>query len=400
MTSPSWCPACEESCPEQPDGICTTCGEELEQLPLSSYQNNEQNNSPRQLHDPESLLLISRSTGIDASLWPVVNPLRPMTNNDQGGISDIVSLLPPEALNPQAGTSRHPPASKRVLEKLKRVILTDQSAELFDAHILLFGACDIHHMPHYKSESGDCLKLNAIPGEFGPTGANAARNNFGSSNTRTAALVVCSPRTTKGGLSSSTLAKIRLLQQQRLPFIAYVERGDGITFAQKAFACQNAGKVDVNSSCIGVIVGNAGSGDEVWPYIMQDTNNEAEQLGLTVPVVMVRREDGNRLVQWNKDLMQYIPCQMHIRSKKEHSCPVCTECYVSGATIVRLPACGHVFHETCAMMWLTKHNTCPYCRKEMPTDDEEYEAERRRREARGQDGNAAENEARGNSIYG
>jgi E3 ubiquitin-protein ligase RNF115/126 len=45
-------------------------------------------------------------------------------------------------------------------------------------------------------------------------------------------------------------------------------------------------------------------------------------------------------------------------------------------------------------MWLTKHNTCPYCRKELPTEDEEYEIERRRREAREVGGGG------GSSFYG
>jgi hypothetical protein len=140
---------------------------------------------------------------------------------------------------------------------------------------------------------------------------------------------------------------------------------------------------------------------------MQDTKGEAAMFGLNVPVVMVRREDGQKIVQHaakkkqSTDAMQYqhyTPCQIQINSKEEHSCPVCAECYVSGATIVRLPTCGHVFHESCAMMWSTKHNTCPYCRKELPTEDEEYESERRRREARDVDG--GDNGDGGTSFYG
>ena len=177
------------------------------------------------------------------------------------------------------------------------------------------------------------------------------------------------------------------------------------------------------SRCIGVIVGNAtssstgsGGGDEVWPYIMQDPKKEAQQFGLTVPVVMIRRDDGRRLVQWattitpstttsnngrqdDNDTMQQLPnnnidndnnnyyctpCRIIIRDKdsESNSCPVCADPFAIGDTIVRLPNCGHVFHENCALMWLTKHNTCPYCRSEMATEDEEYESERRRRQRR------------------
>jgi len=210
------------------------------------------------------------------------------------------------------------------------------------------------------------------------------------------------------------MSEIAFLRQNRMPFYCYVERGDGVTFVQKALICQRAGEDSAQQShaqrsksdsfCIGVIVGNATSGGtEVWPYTMQDTKNEAELHGLTVPVVMIRRDDGMRLVQWatsqkEKDNL-YTPCRLDIRSKEanSHTCPVCTDSYAPGDTIIRLPLCGHVFHESCALAWLTKHNTCPYCRKELPTDDDDYERERRRREALGSsDGDASNNV----SFYG
>ena len=406
MTGPSWCPACEEECPDQPDGICTTCGDELQPSPTSAQHtnNNAENNSTAaagQSHDPVTMALLQSSiqnTGLDGStLMPLLNQLRSGNNtNAQGAdISDIASILPPEALNPQAGGSRHRPVSKRILDDMKRVVLTEQSAELFDAQVELFGPREINNMSPCLADNKS-LKLNAVPGEFGPRISDKNRK---------AALVVCSPRTTKGGLSSNTLEEIASLSQHRMPFIAYVERGDGITFVQKAIACQRAGENEKGQSlCAGVIVGNAGTAKEVWPYAMQDTKDEATNCGLNVPVVMIRREDGKKLVQMalqrnDADGSQYIPCHIHIHSKEEHSCPVCAECYVSGATIVRLPTCGHVFHESCAMMWLTKHNTCPYCRKELPTEDEEYEIERRRREAR-ESSDVAENGVNGSSFYG
>mmetsp|Transcript_22300 Transcript_22300/g.54020 ORF Transcript_22300/g.54020 Transcript_22300/m.54020 type:complete len:352 (+) Transcript_22300:3-1058(+) len=345
--------------------------------------------------------------------------------NNGNGVDDLAGILPPEALNPQAGTSRSRPASQTALDNLKRTVLTPQSAELFDAQIRLFEPRAITDLSPCITTSTGCLTLNAVPGEFGPLGSastvptddhsdkhlggNHPRTN---STPRTAAIVVCSPRTTKGGkLSAQTLSEIAVLRQQRMPFIAYVERGDGITFVQKALVCQRAGVAETESFCIGVVVGNtaSGGGREVWPYVMQDTKKEAQTYSLKVPVAMVRREDGTRLVQWatarRKDgainNMQYTPCQMHIHSKQanSHTCPVCTDSYVPGDTIIRLPSCGHVFHETCALAWLTKHNTCPYCRKELPTDDDDYERERRRREAN-LGGDAASTEANGHNFYG
>ena len=358
MTSPVWCPTCEEECPDQPDGICSTCGEDLQHLPSSS--NHLHAPIPHQNDRLRALLASSiQNNGIDAStLFPIVNQLRSAnTENIQGAdISDIASLLPPEALNPQAGSSSHRPVSKSVLDGLKRVILTNQSAELFDAQICVFNRRSINDVSPCTTDYDECLRLCAVPGEFSCGPSTTDPKN------KSAALVLCSPRTTKGGLSSNTKEEIAILRQHRMPFIAYVERGDGITFVQKAIVCQRAGEVDNGKSlCIGVIVGNAGAAKEVWPYAMQDTKKEAELLGLNIPVVMIRREDGNKLVQQAEKRsdpersFEYTPCHIYVNNKEDHSCPVCAECYVAGATIVRLPTCGHVFHEQCAMMWLTKH---------------------------------------------
>ncbi|KAL3803799.1 hypothetical protein HJC23_003961 [Cyclotella cryptica] len=434
MTNPSWCPACLEFCPDCLDGICTTCGEEL-QLANADEQSRSLVTQHRE-NDPLALAFLASSvpsTRIDRSaLLPLVNQLRsiPIDSNEgtrnDGDISDLAALLPPEALNPQAGSSTQRPVSQSVLENLKRVVLTPQSAELFDAHVCLFQHRSIGDFSPCLAGEGvqTSLKLNAIPGEFGPrtardTTIKEARSDdskLPQRNTRNAALIVCSPRTTKGGLSAETLAEIAVLKRNRMPYIAYVERGDGITFVQKAIACQRAGEISDSknqSLCIGVIVGNTapGGAKEVWPYVMQDNSNEATKFGLRVPVVMIRRDDGMRLVQWasksnttdsTKHLLQYTPCQILVHAKHEHShtCPVCTDPYVSGATIVRLPTCGHVFHESCALTWLRKHNTCPYCRKELPTEDEEYEVQRRRREARGSGESVTENGFGEHSFYG
>jgi len=233
-----------------------------------------------------------------------------------------------------------------------------------------------------------------------------------------AALVIVNPKTTKGGkLSPQTLSEIATLRRHRMRFVAYVERGD-VTFVQKAMVCQRAGESDrkmpslgvtTDSLCIGVIVGNAvsGGGGEVWPYVMQDSKKEAQRLGLKVPVVMVRQDDGKSLVRWARrrdegDDSRYTPCRVSVRAKRADSrtCPVCTDSYEPGATVVRLPSCGHVFHERCAMAWLTKHNTCPFCRKELPTDDDDYERERRRREAQGSSSGDAAVSIGGHNFYG
>jgi len=432
-----FCPACEEDATSpQPDGICLTCGEEL----ILQTSSNSVSSSSRQqssTHNDEAaqnaIQLLASSmenqTPINpTALVPLMNQLQGDTtlagmlggtnnNNTNENVNDLAGILPPEALNPQAAGARLRPVSKVALDNLKRIVLTSQSAELFDAQISLFESKSVDDLSpcvvvsNSNNKDGGCLTLNAVPGEFGPlSSASTSEDDSSNKKPRTAALVVCSPRTTKGGqLSKETLTEIEYLRKHRIPFIAYVERGDGITFVQKALVCQRAfskeGEGGGESFCIGVIVGNTYSGGkEVWPYVMQDNKNEASKLGLKVPVVMIRRDDGQRLVKWvssrkDNNSGKYIPCRMNIHSKqaKSHTCPICTDSYAPGNTIIRLPLCGHVFHEKCALAWLTKHNTCPYCRKELPTDDDDYERERRRREA---NAGVTEGDANGHNFYG
>ncbi|KRT79071.1 zinc finger protein [Oryctes borbonicus] len=57
-------------------------------------------------------------------------------------------------------------------------------------------------------------------------------------------------------------------------------------------------------------------------------------------------------------------------------CPVCLEMHEIGEIVKKLP-CKHRFHSACITSWLEKTNSCPICRYELPTDDEEYEEYRR-----------------------
>ncbi|KAM7282645.1 E3 ubiquitin-protein ligase RNF181 isoform X2 [Ixodes scapularis] len=54
-------------------------------------------------------------------------------------------------------------------------------------------------------------------------------------------------------------------------------------------------------------------------------------------------------------------------------CPVCLKDYSPGETVTEI-ACSHAFHKDCIIPWLTRINTCPVCRYELPTDDPDYEA--------------------------
>ncbi|KAJ3130929.1 hypothetical protein HK100_007155 [Physocladia obscura] len=63
-------------------------------------------------------------------------------------------------------------------------------------------------------------------------------------------------------------------------------------------------------------------------------------------------------------------------------CSICVENFDSESRddpAKQLP-CNHVFHKQCITPWLKLHNTCPFCRWEVPTDDAVYERGRKQRQ--------------------
>ncbi|XP_060527033.1 E3 ubiquitin-protein ligase RNF181 [Cylas formicarius] len=57
-------------------------------------------------------------------------------------------------------------------------------------------------------------------------------------------------------------------------------------------------------------------------------------------------------------------------------CPVCLKEHSIGEAVKKLP-CAHKYHAECILPWLAKTNSCPLCRYELPTDDDDYEAWRK-----------------------
>uniref|UniRef100_A0A0G4FUJ5 RING-type E3 ubiquitin transferase n=1 Tax=Chromera velia CCMP2878 TaxID=1169474 RepID=A0A0G4FUJ5_9ALVE len=49
------------------------------------------------------------------------------------------------------------------------------------------------------------------------------------------------------------------------------------------------------------------------------------------------------------------------------TCAVCLEEFKKGGKAKEMP-CGHLFHFDCILSWLEKHNTCPSCRKALPSE--------------------------------
>ena len=268
-------------------------------------------------------------------------------------------MLPPEAMDPQQGAVRSRATAQQTLADMPRIVLHPTMSMML----------------HAALEVGD-KTYESVCGDFGPA-PPIELNGKG--------LVVSEPRTGRGErLSDETKTRVGD------GAILYMERGDGISFVRKAMLAQRAG-------ASAVVIGNNTS--IAWPYIMKDSVGEATKLGLKIPVIMLKQTDGQSLVKGCQDCTQ--SCTLLVRSAAKE-CIICVEHMAAGQTVMQLPVCGHVFHETCVMTWLKHHNSCPYCRRELPTDDLVYDAERQRtqRTHAGSSTSTGSTEANGVAFYG
>ncbi|KEG03344.1 E3 ubiquitin-protein ligase, putative [Plasmodium vinckei vinckei] len=67
------------------------------------------------------------------------------------------------------------------------------------------------------------------------------------------------------------------------------------------------------------------------------------------------------------------------RAQELESCAICREEYKENDEVHRITdneRCRHVFHCDCIIPWLKERNSCPTCRFELPTDDQEYNCKR------------------------
>jgi len=80
------------------------------------------------------------------------------------------------------------------------------------------------------------------------------------------------------------------------------------------------------------------------------------------------------------DLAEITVSKVDLETDGNDTCCICMEDHELGQKASKLP-CGHIFHKDCIGGWLERHCTCPICRFEMPTEDAEFEVERRTRMA-------------------
>lgn len=70
--------------------------------------------------------------------------------------------------------------------------------------------------------------------------------------------------------------------------------------------------------------------------------------------------------------LKQLPCRTVAEQDAASRCPVCLKQHAAGERVATLP-CRHAFHHACITPWLQKTSSWPVCRRELPTDNEEYE---------------------------
>jgi Ring finger domain/PA domain len=408
MTIPAnnWCADCDAPCYDHAT-MCTVCGATLGPMPV--------------VDDDASAMLAARE-------FPTVR-LRPFPDSDFARLHDAgremtellrgvrASLANMEAAHENlrqtvetaqlamaalptrlqdlirdggggAGGGSSQATSTDALELLPRTVLTEHSALFYRCSLTIERPLELPSSLGTTAHQEEPWTIAAIPGEFGQYERNFCLN---------AVLRLADPLTghkvgsnpTSAELQHAPLATAPCHDQR--PVIYYFVRGGGVSFVRKALVAQAAGAV----ACV---IGN--HVPSPWPFSMCDSTNEAAATSLTIPTVMVSQAHGEALHRAIRSAhgaelsctlrMEPTLCDDTVSSSSStESCVVCAEVYAAGHTIVTLSGCGHTFHEACALQWLQRHNTCPYCRHSLPLQDEELERRRQQQQNSATDGNNA-----------
>ncbi len=372
----NWCPICSEECLDHPT-ICTICGSSLQSLPTSSG------------HQPSSSGTFDNIQNTQHFVHnDVANRSFRFGNNGATGVtrSEIPQVWenpPPEAMDPQQNSNNKSlSTSKSYLDRLNRITIDDENSSFLHQAIISIKCtaaslttglgCD--EDSHNEKET---FIFQAMISDFKPFPPYSLQGE----------LHLAQPIT---GINPITVSHIMSLSRSELRndnekekktcIIVFMERGHN-TFYQKVQSVQNFNNANHHHQIKGIICSN---NNETWPYIMKDSTGQANSKNSTIPIVMVKQSDG-RIIKslLNKKKKHELKqnCEIYASKKSNdcNSCVICTDFYHVNDVVIQLPTCLHYFHDHCIVHWLDSHNTCPFCRVELPLEDEKEESERRRR---------------------
>lgn len=348
MTIPAsnWCPLCQEACRDHAT-ICTVCGTALTALPVASVDTATSTSNTSTTTRISLLPNLNEVTGpeirsVNQQLTALVRSLRQRMDaieTDQARLWRELRTAqhewqqaPAEWLDPSSGTASSRPTSTAFLQKLPRLVIHPHSSILWHPLVAVDGG------DASPWTVGGTLGDFRIPWQAGEWQGTLVRSNGSNKSTITS--------------TSSTATAM----------VHYTDRGGDETFVQKAIRAQAEGAV----ACL---IGNHVA--DPWPFVMQDSQKEAPRFNLHIPTILLPKHAAVRFRQ----LLQpgntsCVLVHIHIQPTAHRDCVICTEGFKEGDTVLRLPECGHVFHEFCALPWLNKQHTCPYCRSALPTDDQ------------------------------
>ena len=390
MTIPAtsnWCPDCDEACHGHPT-MCTVCGATLTIPPTRITTTSNSTARTRPIPDSVTRQLRTSSNELRNELLSLRNRMDAIRNEQDEVRQFLQDRFLPETLGTSlnviddatwlnntmqsdAPSSTVAATAKVVLESLPRMQFNSENT-IFQQCVLELDDGETCMSTTHKSKRHT---IPAIPGEF-CRWTNMKNNSDEPAHRRShmsnlTLVVADGPGTGEGGtLSKNTINIIQTLtQQQRTRVILYMNRGGGLSFVQKALLGQKAGA----AVCV---IGNH-LPDGPWPYTMCDSTNEASTLGLIIPTVMISYAHGQfiqNLYREQQNRNSHLTGAMIVQSKDHMECCICTESYSTGCKMIQIqPGCGRYFHEECVLQWLSKHNTCPFCRFALPFEDDEME---------------------------